>query len=74
MECVRRSEPASRGEGEAEKNEEGEEVNQMELYPQSGLMVIHSNGLSDKEQGQEIKRKGETGLGKTQQTVGPEIK
>ena len=29
----------------------------MKLYPQSGLMVIHGKGLSDKEQGQEIKGK-----------------
>ena len=46
----------------------------MKLYPQSGLMLIHSNGLSDKEQGQEIKGKGETGQDKTQQTVRPEFR
>ena len=46
--------------GKAEKNKGKEGFNQMKLYPQSGLMVIHSNGLSDKEQGQEIKGKEET--------------
>ena len=40
--------------GEAEKNQGGEEVNQMKLYPQSGLMAIQGKGLSNKEQGQEI--------------------
>ena len=53
--------------GEAEKNDGGEGVRQMKLYPQIGLMVIYSNGLSVKEQGQEIKEKGETGQDKTQQ-------
>ena len=60
--------------GEVEKNKGGEEVHQMKLYPQSGLMVIHGNGLSNKEQEQEIKGKGETGQDKEQRTVRPEIK
>ena len=39
---------------------EAEEVgiNQMRLYPQSGLMVTHDKGLSDKELGPEIKGGG----------------
>ena len=60
--------------GEAEKNKGGEEVNQMKLYPQSKLMVIHGNRLNNKAQGQEIKGKGETGQDKVQRTVRPEIK
>ena len=45
--------------GEAEKNERWQGVRQIKLYPQSGLMVIHSIGLSDKGQGQEVQgRKG----------------
>ena len=46
----------------------------MKLYPQSGLMVIQGNRLSEKEQGQEIKGKGETGQDKMQWTVRLEIK
>ena len=45
---------------ETEKNEGGKEGEQMKLYPQSGLMVIHSDRLSNKEQRQKIKGKGET--------------
>ena len=45
---------------ESEKNEGGEEGEQMKLYPQSGLMEIHSDGLSDKEQRQKIKGEGDT--------------
>ena len=32
--------------GEADKNEREEGVQQMKLYPQSGLMVIHTDGLN----------------------------
>ena len=46
----------------------------MKLYPQRGLMVKHSNGLSDKCQGHDIKGKGETGQDKAQWTVRPETK
>ena len=42
-------------EPEQSKGEGG--VYQIRLYPQNGLMVIHDKGLSDKEQGQEIKEK-----------------
>ena len=52
--------PAREKEEETEKNEGGKEGEQMKLYPQSGLMVIHSDRLSDKEQRQKIKGKGET--------------
>ena len=37
-------------------------------------MIIHSNGLNDKKQGQEIKGKEKTGQDKTQQNVRPAIK
>ena len=50
--------------GEAEKNKGREEVHQMKLYLQSRLMLIHGNRLSNKEQGKEIKGKGETGQDK----------
>ena len=60
--------------GEAEKNKGEERVNQMKLYPQGGLMVIHGNGLSDKEQGHEIKGKEETRQDQAQPTVRSEIK
>ena len=46
----------------------------MKLYPQSGLMVIHSDRLSDKEQRQKIKGKGETGQDKAKLMVLVEIK
>ena len=46
----------------------------MKLYPQSGLTVIHSNGVSDNEQKQEVQGKEETGQGITQPTVKTKIK
>ena len=46
----------------------------MKLYLHCGLVVIHSNRLSDKGQGQKVQEKGETGQDKTQGTVRPEIK
>ena len=48
------------GKGDAEKNDGEGKVNQIKLYPQSGLMEIHSDGLSDKEQRQKIKGEGDT--------------
>ena len=43
--------------GEAEQDVREGGVNQMRLYLQSQLIVTHDKGLSDKEQGQEIKEK-----------------
>ena len=40
---------------ETEKNKGRKEGEQMKQYSQSGLMVIHSDRLSDKEQRQKIK-------------------
>ena len=57
-----------------EKNKGRKLGEQMKLYPQSGLMVIHSDGLSDKEQRQKIKGKGETGQDKAKLMVLVEIK
>ena len=57
-----------------EKIKGGEEGKHMKLDPQSGLTVIHSDGLSDKEQRQKIKGKGETRQDKVQPTVLEEIK
>ena len=37
------------GKGDAEKNDGEGKVNQIKLYPQSGIMVICDRGLSDKE-------------------------
>ena len=54
---------------ETEKNEGRKEGEQMKLYPQSGLMVIHSDGLSDNEQRQKIKGEGETGQDRAPLTV-----
>ena len=59
---------------ETEKNEGGEEGEQKELYPHSGLMVIHSDELSNNEQRQKIKGKGETGQDKVQLMFVAEIK
>ena len=46
----------------------------MKLYLHCGLVVIHSNRLSDKGQGQKVQEKGETGQDKTQGTVGQRLK
>ena len=46
----------------------------MQLYLKSGLMVIHSDRLSNKEQRQKIKGKGGTGQDKANKMVVAEIK
>ena len=61
-------------EEETEQNKRGEEGKQMKLYPQSRLMVKHSDELSNEEQWQKIKGKGEKRLDKVQLTILAEIK
>ena len=54
---------------EAEKNEREEGVKHMKLYPQSVLMAIHNEGVTDKEQRQEVKGKEKIGQDETQRTA-----
>ena len=64
----------TREKGEEEKKEREEGVRQMELYPQSGLMVIHNDKLNKKEQKQEVQGKEKTRQSTTQRTVRSKIK
>ena len=60
--------------GEAETNEREEGVQQMELYPQSGLMVIHNDKLNNKEQKQEVQGNEKTRQSETQRIARTKIK
>ena len=55
--------------GEAEKNRREEGVQQMKLYPPSGLMVMHNDKLNKKEPEKKVQGKEKTRQSEMQRTV-----
>ena len=54
--CQQEYSPQQKGRRKRRNAKEGKKVNRIELYPQGGLMVIHSDKCSDKEPGSNMEK------------------